>query len=88
MRASARHADASSSGIASSGECALRGWSIAASAAAVVKIHNGTTASGDLLASLELPINTSDATEVDVWAPDGVYIEVVSGTVTGAVYIG
>lgn len=58
------------------------------SAAAVVKVHDGVTASGDLLAVVALAAGESSTiVDVDVYAVVGVFVEIVSGAVEGSVFV-
>lgn len=60
-----------------------------AGAAAVVRLwDNPAAASGTILATIALAANASkDASVLGVWFT-GVFVEIVSGTVEGSVYIG
>ena len=76
------------------GPCTYRGFSLreAAGTAAVatVRIWDGTSASGTLLAVVELPANGSSSESVagGLRAALGVFVEVVAGSVEGSVRIG
>jgi hypothetical protein len=68
----------------------LLSWSLRATAAAVVNIRNAS-ASGDIVIPLNIGLNVSASqaypTPQGIVFPDGVYVEVVSGTVVGSVDI-
>ncbi|MCT2276319.1 MULTISPECIES: hypothetical protein [Micromonospora] len=76
----------------SAGPATYRGYSLAATAAAVVKVwDNPSAASGTLLDTITLGANAS----LQAWygsgglrAARGVFVQVVSGTVEGSVRIG
>lgn len=66
----------------------VKGFSIGAAAASVVKIYDGTSASGPLVFSLEIPQNETSMFYSDGIAFNtGVYVDVVSGSVIGSVFV-
>lgn len=89
MRAPARRYPLSA-GTAFTGQGSYRGFTVreTAAAAAVVKIHDGTSATGALLAAINLAANGSAHFDCDVRFSTGVFVEVASGTVEGALFIG
>lgn len=76
------------------GPCTLRGWSLredaGTAAVATVRIWDGTSATGTVLAAIELAANasTSQAIPDGLRAALGVFVEVVAGSVEGSVWIG
>lgn len=76
---------------AGSGGPHLRGWSLRSNDGTTVVVANlrkGTTASGDIIATINSATQTVWLGEEGVRADGGLYLEVVSGTVgAGAVYI-
>jgi len=88
MRAPARRLPLSG-GTAHTGGCTFAGYTVreTAGAAAVVTIHDGTSATGALLATIGLAADASDQHDCAVYAATGVFIEVVSGTVEGSVFV-
>jgi hypothetical protein len=69
----------------------LRGWSLRATAATtVVRLRDGTTVSGPIIAEVGLPTSGTTDNVLDpagVHFNNGLYAELVSGTAEGAVYI-
>lgn len=68
----------------------LAGWSFRETAAAVAawRLRDGTTVSGEVLAVGSLPSAGSDTRQdVDVHFSTGLFFEVVSGTIEGAVWV-
>lgn len=74
------------------GRARIVGWSLRAGAADVAAtLHNGTDASGDVVAVLDLKAGTSSTTTLGragVACPAGVYLNVATGSLTGAVHLG
>lgn len=79
-------------GAAIAGQGAFRGFTVreTAGAAAVVVIHDGASATGAVLGAITLPAAGSQTVMDDegVWYTTGVFVEVVSGTVSGSVFVG
>jgi len=66
----------------------VKGFSIGAAAASVVNIYDGTSASGTLVFNLEIPQNETSMFYSDgVPFNAGVYVDVVSGSVIGSVFV-
>lgn len=66
----------------------ITGFSIGASAASVVNIHDGTSNSGALVFNLEIPQNeTLMFANEGVLCNTGIYVDVVSGSVKGSVFV-
>lgn len=66
----------------------IKGFSIGASAASVVNIYDGTSNSGVLVFNLEIPQNeTLMFSNEGVLFSAGVYVDVVSGSVKGSVFV-
>lgn len=60
-----------------------------AGAAAKVRVHDGTSTAGAVVDEVALVANASAAPfSAEVFCPGGIYVEVVSGTVEGAVRVG
>lgn len=79
-------------GAAIAGRGTFRGFTVreTAAAAATVVVHDGASATGAILAAITLPASGSQ-TVLDpegVWFTDGVFVEVVSGTVAGSIFVG
>jgi hypothetical protein len=70
------------------GYSSFSGVSIAATAAAVVTLHDGTDNTGPVVARLHIPANDMRSIMFTerVMCNDGLYVDVVSGTVAGVVY--
>lgn len=70
----------------------LIGWSLketTGAAAATVNIYNGTSNKGTLVAALAIPSGSTDRYSLDmfgVYCDSGIYLDVVSGSVTGSVW--
>lgn len=67
----------------------LSAWHFRATAAAVVNIRDGS-ASGDIVVPINIALDTSagqsyDSPEGSILFPNGVFVQVVSGTVVGSV---
>jgi hypothetical protein len=82
---------AAGSGVAYTGQCALRGFWLVTSAAATVTIYDGVTAAGTVLAqwttagaNADKQLDISDGARCET----GIYVQVSAGTVTGNVRIG
>lgn len=78
-------------GAAIAGRGSFRGFTVreTAAAAAVVVVHDGPSATGAVLAAITLPASGS-LTVMDpegVFFADGVFVEVVSGAVSGSVFV-
>ncbi|MCK2242149.1 MULTISPECIES: hypothetical protein [unclassified Crossiella] len=75
-----------------SGACVYKGVSVRETAGAVasLRIFDGTTAAGTLLAAISLPANGSFAENLPdgVRATTGIYFSVVAGAVEGSVRVG
>ena len=73
------------------GPCILRGWSIRATAATtVVRLRDGTTGAGPIVAEIALPTSGTSDTMLDpagLRFSAGVFAELVSGTAEGAIYL-
>lgn len=66
----------------------VKGFSIGASAASVVNIYDGTSSSGVLVFNLEIPQNETSLFFADgIPFNSGVYVDVVSGSVKGSVFV-
>ena len=66
----------------------VKGFSIGASAASVVNIYDGTSSSGTLVFNIEIPQNETAMFSIDgVPCNSGVYVDVVSGSVKGSVFV-
>lgn len=66
----------------------IRGFSIGASAASVVNIYDGTSSSGTLVFNIEIPQNeTAMFANEGILFSAGIYIDVVSGSVKGSVFV-
>lgn len=70
---------------------AIASWHFRATAAAVVNIRNASV-TGDIVIPINLALDTSDGQSYSVPGgcpifPNGVYVQVVSGTVVGSVDI-
>ena len=66
----------------------ITGFSIGASAAAVVNIYDGTSNSGTIVFNVRIPINeTVMFANEGVLCNSGIYIDVVSGSVIGSVFV-
>jgi hypothetical protein len=66
----------------------IRGFSIGASAASVVNIYDGTSNSGTIVFNLEIPQNeTVMFANEGILCSAGVYVDVVSGSVKGSVFV-
>jgi hypothetical protein len=66
----------------------VRGFSIGASAASVVNIYDGTSSSGTLVFNIEIPQNeTAMFANEGILFSSGIYIDVVSGSVKGSVFV-
>lgn len=79
-------------GAATTARGEFRGYTVreTAGAAATVRIHDGASATGVLLATIALTANQSQ-TVLDgagVYFDGGVFVEVVTGTVEGSVFVG
>lgn len=75
------------------GGAIYRGFTIreTAGAAATIRIHDGTSASGTLLDVVGLAIGESAREWYDtggIWAENGVYVDIVTGTIEGSIRIG
>jgi hypothetical protein len=75
-------------GVLAPGPATLRGWSIRALTTAVVRLHDGTSATGVFLAEIGVVAAATDNVldPAGIRAANGVFLEIVSGTVEGAVY--
>lgn len=88
MGAPARAAQYAADTLVVAGPCSLRGWSLreTASAVATVIIRNGTAA-GAILGEIRLAADASETEgDLDVYAPDGIFADIVAGSVEGAIY--
>jgi hypothetical protein len=69
----------------------VRGWSIRATAATtVVRLRDGTTVAGPIVAEIALAASGTSDTQLDpagVRCSTGLYAELVSGTAEGTVFI-
>ena len=66
----------------------IRGFSIGASAASVVNIYDGTSSSGTLVFNIEIPqTETAMFANEGILFSAGIYIDVVSGSVKGSVFV-
>ena len=66
----------------------IKGFSIGASAASVVNIYDGTSSSGTLVFNIEIPQNeTAMFANEGILFSAGIYIDVVSGSVKGSVFV-
>lgn len=75
-----------------SGMAFYRGYSLreTAGAAATVRLWDNTSAAGVLLATIALAANSSKdfVAPHNVMAQNGIFVQVVAGTVEGSVYLG
>ncbi len=66
----------------------VKGFSIGASAASVVNIYDGSDSSGNLVFNLEIPQNETSMFYSDgIPFNSGVYVDVVSGSIKGSVFV-
>jgi hypothetical protein len=66
----------------------IKGFSIGAAAASVVNIYDGTSSSGTIVFNLEIPQNeTVMFSNEGVLCNVGIYVDVVSGSVKGSVFV-
>ena len=66
----------------------ITGFSIGASAAAVVNIYDGTSNAGTIVFNVRIPINeTVMFANEGVLCSGGIYVDVVSGSVIGSVFV-
>lgn len=66
----------------------VHGYVVTATVAAVVNIIDGTSASGTVVMPLAIPVNTTVSLNgFGIPFDTGVYVQVVSGTVTGSVFV-
>lgn len=66
----------------------VKGFSIGASSASVVNIYDGTSSSGALVFNLEIPQHETSMFYSDgIPFNSGVFIDVVSGSVIGSVFV-
>lgn len=66
---------------------ALHGWSMRATTAAVVNLRKAS-GSGDIVASVNIPLNETSNASFDrpLYIDGGVYVEVVSGAIVGSLW--
>lgn len=92
MRPAAVPFTVGASGTVYTGRCNFRGASVreTAGAVAAVRVYDGTSAAGTLVAAFSLPANGSAFVAPDdgVQAAVGLYWSVVSGAVEGSVWVG
>lgn len=79
--------------VVSGGAAVYRGFTISETAAAVARVRiydNASAASGTVLEEISLAANESarEFYPVGVWAASGIFVDVVSGTVSGSIRIG
>lgn len=66
----------------------VKGFSIGASSASVVNIYDGLSASGTIVFNLQIPQNETSMFYSDGIAFNtGVFVDVVSGSVVGSVFV-
>ena len=66
----------------------IKGFSIGASAASVVNIYDGTSSSGTIVFNVEIPQNeTAMFSNEGILCNTGIYVDVVSGSVKGSVFV-
>jgi hypothetical protein len=76
-------------GAAITGVGAFRGFTVRETAAAVASFRiwdNATAASGRLLATVSLAANASEQFETDLVYANGLFVEIVAGTVEGSIF--
>lgn len=94
MTAQATPKSVSGSGTVFSGPCSFRGFSLREAAgspgAAVVRVWDNTAASGTMIAAANIAASggAHHAPGDGIRANIGLYLEVVSGTIEGSVWIG
>ena len=64
----------------------LKGWAIRATSAAVVNIRDGG-ASGNIVVPLNIANGVSTHEKTDIFFDNDIYVEVVSGTIVGSVFV-
>jgi hypothetical protein len=71
------------------GPATIRGWSLRALTAMVLRLHDGTSGTGVFLAEVALAAGVTETVmdPAGIHAQNGVFLELVSGTVEGCVYI-